>query len=997
MKGSATRILAYLEGADKRFVIPVYQRKYSWKEENCVQLFEDLKKVIRYKQDSHFFGSLVSSGALCGSTMEYYIIDGQQRLTTVTLLLLAIRNMILEGKIQPKKKSLGDEINERFLVSKWAEEEDKIKLRPVDSDRSALRKLFSADEQEYEPFSQLTLNYRYFCRELQKGEVTADELFEAVSKLEIISISLEQGDNAQLIFESLNSTGLALEEGDKIRNYVLMGLSPSEQSNYYRKYWTKIEKCTRNDVSGFVRDYLSIKQQKTPNISRVYMTFKAYAQEEEESGRTMENLLEDMLRYARLYEKLLTCSSGLKNKQLDDCLFRMKQLEIVVTRPFLMEVLRLNEDGKISTDDVLKVFLIVESYLFRRNICEVPTNALNKIFVSLNREILRYDNTADRYVDKLVFALRSKRDSSRFPDDEEFAQALSNKQIYRMSGKYKAYLFERFENYGTVESKDVYTHLDNNVYTIEHIMPQHLTPAWRESLGPDAEEIHETWQHRLANLTLTGYNPSLSNKSFQEKRDAEKGGYRNSGLRMNQKISQKESWGLPELEERNEEMISRAKVIWNLPETVYLPPVKEYESCTLDDENIDLTNRKIIRYNYQDAEQPVNSWLEMFINVVAFLHKKDRSVLSELAYDKGNGMDLGSYVSTSESDLHSPVKIDEQIYVETKTSTPMKLSILRRLFERYGEDPMDLVFYLRDERAADSDSDPDSDKGCDSCTLDDENVDLTNRKIIRYSYQNVEQPVKNWAEMFSNVVTFLHKKDRSVLSDLAYGKGNGMDLGSYVSTNESDFRNPIKIDEQIYVETNTSTASKLSILRRLFKLYGEDPMDLVFYLQNEKVPVSSKSPTPDRYRIRKEYWTYALPIIRDKDTSGGTFKNVNPTTNNELYGTIRKSGFQMCCVANADEARVEVYLNKADPAENKKTFDMLYSHRQEIETKLGVTLTWRRLDNQKASRLGYIMEDISVYKEDDWKRMAEFHAEWNDKICNVVLPYLLTEKKTKID
>ena len=203
-----------------------------------------------------------------------------------------------------------------------------------------------------------------------------------------------------------------------------------------------------------------------------------------------------------------------------------------------------------------KIFEIVENYLFRRNVCEVPTNALNKIFLTLNKEILRYDNTTDRYVDKFIYTLRSKKDSGRFPDDREFAEALATKQVYLMRGRYKSYLFERFENFGTVETKDVYTHLDHNDYSIEHIMPQHLTPAWIEALGANASEIHEDWVHRLANLTLTGYNPSLSNKSFQEKRDAEQGGYRSSGLRMNQKIAQKDSWGLPELEERNRQGIS---------------------------------------------------------------------------------------------------------------------------------------------------------------------------------------------------------------------------------------------------------------------------------------------------------------------------------------------------------------------------------------------------------------------------------------------------------
>ena len=343
-----------------------------------------------------------------------------------------------------------------------------------------------------------------------------------------------------------------------------------------------------------------------------------------------------------------------------------------------------------------EVFLITENYLFRRNICEVPTNALNKIFLTLNKEILRYDNTTDIYVQKFIYALLSKKDSGRFPDDEEFTTALATKQVYQMRGKYKAYLFERFENYGTVETKDVYTHLDNNVYTIEHIMPQHLTPAWTESLGANALEIHSTWLHRLANLTLTGYNPNLSNKTFAEKRDSEEGGYKASGLKMNQKISVKESWGLPELEERNDEMINLAKKIWAYPQTAFVPAEKEFDSCTLDDENVELTGRDIVKYSYQSIEQPVTSWADMFEHIVKFLHQKDKSVLSGLAYTTSSTTDLSKYFSNTEDGLRSALKIDDNIYAERNTNTALKISVLRRLFALYDADPMDLVFYLKD-------------------------------------------------------------------------------------------------------------------------------------------------------------------------------------------------------------------------------------------------------------------------------------------------------------
>ena len=847
MKGSEAKLLGFIEGANNRYVIPVYQRKYDWKIENCNKLYEDLKKIIRNQRGSHFFGSIVSQVVPEGSKIEFHIIDGQQRLTTVTLLLLAISNLVKAGRVHTEETDLNEQIMQRFIIAPWAKKDDKIKLRPVRDDRPALEKLFGPVD-DYDRGSNLTINYQFFYDQILKEEVTVDELYDAIGKLEIISITLDQGDDPQLIFESLNSTGLALQEGDKIRNYVLMGMTPNDQEYYYDNYWTKIEKCTANDVSGFVRDYLSVKSLVTPTVNNVYQAFKKYA---EDAGLPIETLLSDLLRYARYYEKLLTCKSGLNNRKLDDCLYRLKRLEIVVTRPFFMEVLRLNQDQKLSVDQVLQIFEITENYLFRRNICEVPTNALNKIFLNLNKEIYRYDNTPDNYVDKFIYALLSKKESGRFPDDTEFTEALETKAVYQMRGKYKAYLFERLENYGTIEAKDVYTHLDNSVYTIEHIMPQHLTPAWVESLGPNAEEIHATWLHRLANLTLTGYNPSLSNNPFIEKRDAEEGGYKASGLRMNQKIAMKDSWGLPELEERNTELLAYARKIWSYPATEFVPAEKEFDSCTLDDEN----------------------------------------------------------------------------------------------------------------------------------------TDLTGRDIVKYSYQNIEQPVTSWADMLEHVVKYLHQRDKSILSGIAYSQSSTTDLVSYISTDPDKLRSAIKVDEDIYFEKGSSTALKLSILRRLFALYDLDPMDLVFYLRDAE---SDKVADEGRYEIRKRYWTYALPLIQQAHSHRGSFSNVTPGTSNWCSGYFGVGGFSISCVANYNEAWVALWMSSSDAAKNKRGFDILFEHKDEIEEQMGTSdLNWDRANENKASWITYSLKGVSVTNEADWPRMAKFHAEWSAKIADAMIPYLV--------
>lgn len=689
MKGSETPILRLLGGNKDRYVIPVYQRKYSWNDENCRQLFEDLLKVINEQRPSHFCGSIVSKVEGNGSGIDYQIIDGQQRLTTVILLLLAMRNLIIDKEITPKDPSLAEQINESYLIDKW-NTADSIKLHPVESDRAALHKLFAGHKEDFDNSSRLTLSYNFFRNAILGNSVSVDQLFVALNKLEIISITLEATDNAQIIFESLNSTGLALTEGDKIRNYILMGLASDEQAKFYNDYWLKIEDCTNKDVSAFVRDFLSIKQQATPRIDRVYTEFKKYAVSADGS---IEQLLQELLRYARLYRQLTDARSSFNNKQLDACLYRLNHLEITVTRPFLLEVLSLCQDGKITPDDTLRIFLTVESFIFRRYICQVPINALGKLFASLDREICRYDGTGyDNYLNKFIYALRSKSDNVRFPDNNEFADQLEQTNVYQMRARYRVYIFERFENYDTSETKDVLEHINNKDYSIEHIMPQHLTAIWEKSLGEKADAIHQKWLHRLANLTLTAYNSELSNKSFVEKRDAPKG-YKASGLRMNQKIAQKETWGEAELIERNKDMIAQALNIWPLPDTDYKPHEREMEFYTLDDDK-DMTYANIAKFSYEGREQTVRNWTDMLERIVNLLHAKNSSVLTDLAYsDKQSLPDV--YVSSNPATLNKPVRIDEHIYIETNSSTTYKIYFLRQLFDLYGIDRDNLVFYLK--------------------------------------------------------------------------------------------------------------------------------------------------------------------------------------------------------------------------------------------------------------------------------------------------------------
>ena len=690
MQGNNYPLARLMGSFNSRFIIPVYQRNYDWKIENCKQLYDDLVKVVRNNRRSHFFGSIVYVYNPSGGNNENIIIDGQQRLTTISLLLLAMYHLLDKGIVKAKKDSLKEQIFNGFLVDQYEDNENKIRLKPVKNDQMAFDNLFK-DESKYIKDSNITINFEYFCDRIQKNEISIDELYEAFKKLEIIGIELTEEDNPQLIFESLNSTGLDLSEGDKIRNFILMGLPTKTQNEYYENYWNPIEEMTKYDVSSFIRDYLSIKRQSIPSQKKVYVNFKDYV---DYRKLDIEELLEELKSYGKRYEVLLKGNTS--HNVLNQCILRLNRLETTVTRPFFMEVLRMFDEGKLDINQVTEIFLTTENYLFRRNMCDLPTNALNKIFLMLHNEIIRYEKNDQNYLEKFKYALMNKKERARFPNDTEFKEAFSERQVYMMNSKNKLYILERFENFGTKEDKDVYSHCDKGDYSIEHIMPQHLRPEWKKELGENYETIHEKWLHRMANLTLTAYNSQYSNYSFTEKKTM-KNGFDDSGIRMNTWIAKKHKWSEVELEERNEYLMDRALEIWSYPNAEYKPVEKQLDSYTLEDSD-SLTGRNIARFSFKATEQSVKSWKEMYQIILQILYSQDESIIIKLANSNEDGLAL--HFTTNEDDFTKVMEISDGIYVYGNTNTQNKLSNLEKLFKLYGENPSELVFYMKEDSEA---------------------------------------------------------------------------------------------------------------------------------------------------------------------------------------------------------------------------------------------------------------------------------------------------------
>ena len=685
MRGTASSLMRFLDGSQKRFIIPVYQRNYDWKKENCQQLFDDLVSVIREGKETHFFGSIVS---YAHSRDEIVLIDGQQRITTVSLILIAMKNALQKGVVTAKDEHLVERL-EDYLVDKYDTSVRKVRLKPFRDDCVAFDRLIYNDESEYVGNSKVTVNYRYFYdRIVNIKELNVDELYKAVKSLEIIDIELEpqHGDNPQLIFESLNSTGLDLTEADKIRNFVLMNLEPKVQENYYDTYWNKIEKCSHEELDGFVRNFLTVKQGVIPTLKGIYTAFKSYTK----TVNDIQVVLQDMLTYANAYNDIVTHNVG--SDEANEVAARLDLLDMTVAYPFLMAFLVYAKENQMDAKEVYTVLSCVEIFIFRRLMCDLPTNALNKIFATLHTSVLKNKKEADTYSSVMIYILESKRLSSSFPKDEEFLAGFTTKNIYSMRAKNKEYIFERLENGSSKERQDVVGNIEKNNYTIEHIMPQTLSPAWKQELGEDWEAIQERWLHTIANLTLSAYNSNYSNKLFTEKKTMENG-FLESGIRMNHYIAGFDKWGEEELEQRKKHLSEDALKIWAYPQTSFVPVAKEDDVVALSEDNGISTGREIQYFEFRGNRQEVSQWSDMMWEMGQILFTINPAILYQEAANRKN-----VWFETYQCS-HNYRKLSEGLFFcPTSSSTWNKMAILKNLFKLYGIDEDDLTFGLKPKK-----------------------------------------------------------------------------------------------------------------------------------------------------------------------------------------------------------------------------------------------------------------------------------------------------------
>ncbi|BAW71776.1 rloF like protein [Helicobacter pylori] len=691
MKADATTLLNFIKDNQKnQLVIPIYQRLYSWEKEQCKQLWDDIIKIGgNDKMDGHFIGSILYVlDGITYSDNALLIIDGQQRLTTITLLLTALRDHLNDENDEDEflKKFSCQNIQDHYLINSDKDGDKKFRLILSDSDKDTLLSLIDKDERKpSEPSSKIVENFKLFeewiSEWISKNTNKLETIFKGLEKLMIVEIALEKGkDDPQLIFESMNSKGMELTQTDLIRNYIVMETEIEKQEGFYNKYWRAMEenfKQNKKWFDRFVRHYFTIKTGEIPNVNKVYVALKDYRQKE---GIGIEDLLKDLQKYCRYFCRIVFKKEA--DKDLNKALGFLVDLEMDVVYPLLLELYSDYSDGVLSKDDFIPIIALIESYICRRAVCGIPSNGLNKLFASFTKHIQK-----DEYFKSLEAHFLLLKNNQRFPNNDEFKKLFITNNLKEK----KKYFFERLENFDTKEP------VNTKGLTTEHIMPQELTEEWERDLGENFQEIHDKYLHTIGNLTLTGYNPEYSNNSFKEKQGMEKG-FKDSPLRLNQGLRDLESFGEEEIKKRANDLAHLALKIWTYPnldaETLekYKPKKKKKEKKVYDLSSYKFGSHSRELFDILSKEiKALDERITENFNQDYISYKFDKNFVDIVVQTK----DLKLYLNMKFNELQDEKNLvrdmtnkghlgngDIEVKLETKENIPYCLGLIKQALEK---------------------------------------------------------------------------------------------------------------------------------------------------------------------------------------------------------------------------------------------------------------------------------------------------------------------------
>ena len=654
MKALEKHLLEFLRKPGQ-FVIPIYQRTYSWTDRECNQLWNDILRTGKdEKKSPHFIGSIVyiEKGTYQHSSVpSLLVIDGQQRLTTVSLIIEALARSI--GSMEPSKGFSSKKLRDYYLLNPGEEGEDYYKLILTQTDKKSLLALI--DQKSWPPDHSIRIkeNFEFFEKKIKDLDSDIQSICKGLEKLIIVDISLNRDqDKPQLIFESMNSTGRELSQADLIRNFILMGLEPKHQTKLYEHHWRPMEVAFGQEAYSdyfdpFMRDYLTIKTKEIPNVKKVYEAFKEYARRTEKG---IDALVADIHTFADYY-----CAIALNketNKSLKDAFSDLRELKVNVSYPFLLKVYHDYKNSLLSVTDFENIVRLVESYVFRRAVCNIPTNSLNKTFATFGRSIKE-----NCYLESIKAHFLLQSSYRRFPKDDEFFREIQVRDLYNFRSR--SYWLRKLENYNRKERVDV------NEYTIEHILPQNenLSQEWKQALGSEWEQIQEKYLHTLGNLTLTGYNSEYKDKFFTDKKEM-KGGFKESPLRVNEGLRHIETWGEKEIKERAKQLAKRAITVWPVPSLSlevldnYRPKKQQAEKSSYSIDNHLYLNREPTKSLFETFQKAVLA-LDPCVQEGILKHYIAYKAEKIFVYVKPKSQRLRLFLGLQIYELHDPKKISK--------------------------------------------------------------------------------------------------------------------------------------------------------------------------------------------------------------------------------------------------------------------------------------------------------------------------------------------------
>lgn len=719
MISAQTTIQKILNASETYYEIPNFQRPYSWQTSNANAFLADLEESVA-KKKNHYFGTVV----LVEDTESSYsvaIIDGQQRVTTSLLMVTAIYHLVQKDPALIENGETTPElIRDRYLFNANIDK-NKVKLRTVTTDNQILQRIFDVDGEEsrLEPRERLSNLYQVYStfRKYFSTRKGLDKYIEGLRLFEVISITLNANDDSpQKVFESINSTGKPLTDGDKIRNYALMLSKDSLRNHVYKEYWSLIEEslvdANKDYITDFFRSYIISQKQAVVRLDAVYPEFKKQFEKRVGDKQELEKIDEfygdivESLGFYKLLKLNDTDRFEPEYKGIAETIFKMRYLQIDLYIPFAINILRHHASGELTDEQLVQVFDLIEVYFSRRIVSGIATTSVDRFLASLHKDVLRNlkENTDTDYVDVLKYIILSRIGQTRIPDDAEYENAIRTRDAYYQRNSFLIYVLTAVEGSSKEAIHTLHKISDGDLrLSIEHVMPQTLTSKeWQTMLGSDYDRVHREYLHTLANLTLTGYNSEYSNRPYLEKMtleikdkktgDVQRVGFADSKLPINEWIAKHDTWNEEVLRERQNWWVDKLKKTWALPVSNFKPAEEDTQVYLLDD--LDLTGKGIRTIEVFGEKSSVTNWalaLDTIIEAIYDSRPDFIEVTQESEY-------ATKYIRTDSSAFQASMEIKDTGYhvnVGTNTNTKIRLvHELAKLFNISREDvKADIVNY----------------------------------------------------------------------------------------------------------------------------------------------------------------------------------------------------------------------------------------------------------------------------------------------------------------